>query len=209
MNYLAHAYLSFNDPQLLVGNLISDFVKGKKKLDYPEGIRNGITLHRAIDSFTDTHESTRQAKLFFREAYGLYSGALVDVLYDHFLANDLKEFPEQGPGPGLAAFAERCYEQLSPYEPVFPERFRRMFPYMRSQNWLYNYRFKQGILNSFEGVSRRALYMASPARAGELFETHYQELGACYQSFFPAVKDFAFTFLRQLPGTSNSFTFGG
>lgn len=35
MNYLAHAYLSFNDPEILVGNLISDFVKGKKKFDYP------------------------------------------------------------------------------------------------------------------------------------------------------------------------------
>ncbi len=35
MNYLAHAYLSFNDPEILVGNMISDFVKGKKKFDYP------------------------------------------------------------------------------------------------------------------------------------------------------------------------------
>jgi acyl carrier protein phosphodiesterase len=35
MNYLAHAYLSFNDPEILVGNMISDFVKGKKKFDSP------------------------------------------------------------------------------------------------------------------------------------------------------------------------------
>jgi acyl carrier protein phosphodiesterase len=35
MNYLAHAYLSFNDPEILVGNMISDFVKGKKKFDFP------------------------------------------------------------------------------------------------------------------------------------------------------------------------------
>ena len=65
MNYLAHAYLSFNEPGLLVGNMISDFVKGKKKFDYPAGIRKGIALHRAIDTFTDDHEATKLAKNVF------------------------------------------------------------------------------------------------------------------------------------------------
>ncbi len=51
MNYLAHAYLSFHDPEVLVGNMISDFVKGKKQYDYPDGIQKGIRLHRIIDLF--------------------------------------------------------------------------------------------------------------------------------------------------------------
>jgi acyl carrier protein phosphodiesterase len=54
MNYLAHAYLSFGIPEITLGNLISDFVKGKKKNDYPAAIQRGIMLHRAIDTFTDT-----------------------------------------------------------------------------------------------------------------------------------------------------------
>ncbi len=41
MNYLAHAYLSFNDPDVLAGNMISDFVKGKKKFDYPGAHTHG------------------------------------------------------------------------------------------------------------------------------------------------------------------------
>ena len=49
MNYLAHAFLSFDDPELLVGNMISDFVKGKQKFGYPSGIQEGIALHRAIE----------------------------------------------------------------------------------------------------------------------------------------------------------------
>ena len=57
MNFLAHAYLSFNEPEIWVGNMISDFVKGQKKLEYPEGIQTGIQIHRNIDEFTDTHES--------------------------------------------------------------------------------------------------------------------------------------------------------
>ena len=67
MNYLAHAYLSFGMPAITVGNLISDFVKGKQKFTYPAAIQQGIVLHRAIDTFTDTHAVTRKAKTFFRE----------------------------------------------------------------------------------------------------------------------------------------------
>jgi acyl carrier protein phosphodiesterase len=200
VNYLAHAYLSFGIPEIAVGNLISDFVKGKKKLDYPETIQKGISLHRAIDTFTDSHEITRQAKVFFKPVYGLYAGALTDVAYDHFLANDPREFPEEGEDL-LDVFAQKTYEQLAPFQALFPERFARMFPYMRSQNWLYNYRYKQGIFNSFAGLSRRAAYMAPPEMACQLFEDHYKELEACYALFFPALKDYAFTTLRQLMDT--------
>ena len=63
MNYLAHAYRSFHLPDILVGNMISDFVKGKKKYEYSEGILKGIDLHRSIDTFTDEHEATKQAIL--------------------------------------------------------------------------------------------------------------------------------------------------
>ena len=89
MNYLAHAYLSFNEPAILVGNMISDFIKGKKQFDYPGPIQKGIRLHRDIDNFTDTHPVTQQLKSYFRPAYRLYSGAFSDVVYDHFLAGKL------------------------------------------------------------------------------------------------------------------------
>jgi hypothetical protein len=66
LNYLAHAYLSFNDSNLLLGNMISDYVKGKKKFDYPIKIQQGIHLHRLIDEFTDFHPITKEAKQFFK-----------------------------------------------------------------------------------------------------------------------------------------------
>src|ERR671921_866500 len=95
MNYLAHAYLSFRRPEILVGNMISDFVKGKSRLGYTAGVQQGITLHRQIDEFTDFHLATQQAKTIFRPHYRLYSGALVDVVYDHFLATDPELFTEE------------------------------------------------------------------------------------------------------------------
>ncbi len=85
--------------------MISDFVKGKKKFDYPVAIHNGIMLHRYIDTFTDEHEATKEAKQVFRPAYRLYSGAFVDVVYDHFLATDENEFT----GQSLLIFPRAVY----------------------------------------------------------------------------------------------------
>src|ERR1700749_3381662 len=134
MNYLAHAYLSFGIPSVTVGNLISDFVKGKQKLQYPADIRQGIVLHRAIDTFTDDHPITRQAKAYFRERYRLYSGPLVDVVYDHFLANDTLIFSSAetaSSGVDLKAFAQKTYLQMAANQHLLPENVARMFYYMR------------------------------------------------------------------------------
>jgi acyl carrier protein phosphodiesterase len=195
LNYLAHAYLSFKNPEILVGNLISDFVKGKKKFNYPVEIQKGIALHRMIDEFTDNHQATSLAKVFFKPAYGLYAGAFMDIVYDHFLANDPKEFHNANE---LQYFAQHTYKQLAPYENIFPEKFRMMFYYMQSQNWLYNYQFKKGIHSSFIGMVRRAKFIRDAQPAFSIFENHYEELKKCYQTFFPDIKNFAYTQLQLL-----------
>lgn len=195
MNYLAHAYLSFGIPEITVGNLISDFVKGRKKLDYPVAIRRGIDLHRAIDTFTDAHEATRRAKSFFRDPYGLYSGPLTDIVYDHFLANDPGIFPLMD--GGLKSFAQMVYRQVESFRGFLPERFARMFHYMQTQDWLSHYGERQAIRNSFGGLARRAAYMPDPRQAGELFENHYIELEACYRDFFPGLEEFARRIFRE------------
>jgi acyl carrier protein phosphodiesterase len=181
MNYLAHAYLSFHQPELLVGNMISDHVKGKKKFEFSPGIQQGIELHRIIDSFTDEHAATKAAKEVFRPHYRLYAGAFVDVVYDHYLATDPLIFNNDS----LEEFSATTYQMLEPYTAVFPEKFARMFPYMKTQNWLYNYSNKWGIENSLHGVVRRATYLTESATAFALFEEHFTTLQQCYQAFFP------------------------
>ena len=179
--------MSFNDPEILVGNLISDFVKGKKKFDFPPGIQNGIALHRAIDTFTDAHEATKAAKEIFRPDYRLYSGAIVDVIYDHFLAVDKNEFDEHS----LLNFSQQVYLSIDKQEKWWPERFALMFPSMKEHNWLYNYRTRWGTGKSLGGVIRRAAYLTESETAFRLFEEHYQPLQLYYLQFWAGVKSFA------------------
>ncbi len=188
MNYLAHAYLSFNNTDLLVGNMISDYVKGKKQYDYPVAIQNGIKLHRAIDDFTDTHEATSEIKKLFKPAYRLYSGAFTDVVYDYFLANDSNQFssPEE-----LKSFTQNTYQSLKAQSAYFPEKFANMFPYMQEQDWLYNYKFNEGMQKSFSGLARRAKYIYETDTAYQIFLSNKYFIGAWYNIFFPQVKLFA------------------
>ncbi len=195
MNYLAHAYLSFNQPEILTGNMISDFVKGKKKFDFSPAIQKGIALHRAIDEFTDFHPVTQKAKAYFKKDYRLYSGAFIDVVFDHFLANDKNEFSDP---TALNSFCQATYISLLNNMDGLPEKFLRMLPYMQQQNWLYHYSFREGIEKSFGGLVRRATYLSESEIAYKIFNEHYDELDECYHLFFPSLKDFAFHHLGEL-----------
>lgn len=194
MNYLAHAYLSFNHPGILVGNMISDFVKGKKQFDFPDTVQKGIRLHRAIDTFTDQHPATREAKQIFKPAVGAYAGAFIDVVYDHFLAADETELAE----PDLLLFAKGVYTQLAEQQALLPEKFAGMLPYMTSQNWLYHYRSEYGIEKSFGGLVRRAAYLDDASEAFLVFRNEYPALQDYYRAFFPEVKTFASSYLTDL-----------
>jgi acyl carrier protein phosphodiesterase len=193
MNYLAHAYLSFYHAETLVGHMISDFVKGRQKDDYEPAIKTGIMLHRAIDHFTDNHPATKLAKQYFRPVYGLYAGAFMDIVYDHFLATDEKIFTNDS----LMAFTEETYVILDQYYPVLPERFKAMLPYMKKHNWLYHYHTKLGIQNSFRGLVHRAAYMSESDSAFAVFENNYTAMREQYQVFFPQLSEFAWSYFQS------------
>ena len=188
MNYLGHAFLSFNNADILTGNMIADHVKGKLALDkFPDGIKKGIKLHRKIDATTDAHPGTMRAKLLFREHYGLYAGPIVDTLFDHFLACDPKLFAGED---ALFSFTQNVYLQLDTNQEFLPEKFAAYFPSMKQHNWLYNYRTIKGMEKSLNGLSRRALYMPPIEKAYEIFIASYYQLNQCYYEFIDDVISF-------------------
>lgn len=184
MNYLAHAYFSLDHPEWLIGNMISDTVKGRHKYNYPAGVQEGIALHRHIDTYTDASPLVKQAMEYLKPEAGRYSGAFTDVAFDYFLANDRAFFPDD---KTLNAFSKSVYATLSPYAGIgyFPPLFDRIFPYMRAQDWLYNYKFTHGIRNSFNGLTRRAKYLDPHHRSFDLFITNMNPLQEIYQEYIP------------------------
>ncbi len=186
MNLLAHAYLSFNDDDILVGNMISDFVKGIKQYDYDEKIQRGIKLHRLIDHFADDHNATREAAKLFQPAVGRYAGAFIDVVYDHYLALDENELNEKE----WMQFTLNTYDTLAKYNEMLPKNFQRMLPVMRQSNWLYHYRHRFGVKQTFANLVKRAAYLETPDAANLAFDNHYDQLKTYYEWFWPDLKQF-------------------
>lgn len=191
MNYLGHAFLSFGNTELITGNMIGDHVKGKLALDLlPPGIKKGIELHRKIDQMTDTHPASLRAGLLFRHDYGRYSAAIMDTLFDHFLANDPKHFPTQ---EHLLQFTQSVYNSLSLHQQYFPAGFAAYYPHMVQHNWLLNYRNMKGIEKSLHGLANRAKYIPPIDKAYEIFVTNYYQLNQCYYDFIDDMIKFAKT----------------
>lgn len=195
MNYLAHAYLSFGNPSIMLGNMISDFVKGKKQYDYESLIQKGIKLHRSIDSFTDDHMMTKQIKKIFKPAYGLYAGAFTDIVYDYFLANDSNEFSSPA---ALKQFTSDTYGILENHIEDTPVAFQQMLPHMKMHDWLYNYRYEWAIQKSFAGMTNRAKYITESDTAFKIFENNIAFMQPLYVEFFPLLKAHADITLQEL-----------
>lgn len=175
--------------------MISDFVKGKSQYEYERQVQAGIRLHREIDSFTDDHPATAAAKQIFRPHYRLYSGAIMDVVYDHFLANDKRCFSDS---EELFHFSKDVYHSLEAQAASLPPRFLQVLPYMKQHNWLYHYKDKEGIAKSLQGLVRRAAYLSDAEAAIHLFEEHYSFLQLHASAFIGDVKSFAKERMEQL-----------
>ena len=177
MNFLAHSYLTFTDEQI-VGQFLQDFIRNKDRFSFPEKIGEGITLHRAIDTFTDSHPEIHEAKKIFSPLVRLYAGAFVDVAFDYFLANSL-------PDKILKEHSEKVYRVLRNYDEFLPPDFLRMLDSMEKDNWLYNYREDWGIEFSMKNVLNKAKYLNKNLAVFEVFLNHKPQLQYHFDHFYP------------------------
>jgi acyl carrier protein phosphodiesterase len=186
MNFLFHMLLSGADDQLLVGNFMGDFVKGRLDGRFPPRIRQGVMLHRRIDSFAGRDEHFRHSRLRISTDYGLYRGVLVDLFYDHFLAREWEQWSDEPFTRYLAdsrTVVERHHREL-------PERMQPLIPVIFDE-LLPSYGEVSGIGSALERMSRRVT-RSNPLAGGEAeLERHYERLQDDFRAFMPGIRKFA------------------
>ena len=180
MNFLAHIYLSFGDPQITLGNFMADSIRGREYQEYPERIQKGVLLHRAIDTFTDTHPITRKSSKRLHARYRHYSMVIVDIYYDHFLARNWRTYSEVP----LEQFTDNFYRLLEENLEVMPETVQHMAPYMITDNWLLSYRELEGIHRVLKGLNRRTGLKSGMDQAVVELQDFYGEFETEFTSFF-------------------------
>ncbi len=180
MNYLAHIYLSGDNDLMKIGNFMADGIHGKHFDNFPTDIQKGIILHRAIDTFTDAHPIFRQSTKRLHTNYHHYSGIIVDIFYDHFLAKNWSHYSEES----LKIYTERFYQSLRDNYEFLNEKTQKMIPYLIHQNWLMSYQTIEGIELILEKMDNRMKQNSIMQLSITELRTHYTEFEQEFTSFF-------------------------
>jgi len=192
VNYLFHLYLSGDDPDILTGNFMGDFVKGQLGESYPPRLRRGLELHRRIDSFAQSQPHFTQSRLRLSKEFGLYRGILVDLYYDHFLAASWHDWSAEP----LDDYLQRVRQVIERRRTHLPERLQGMVPII-FEDMIPSYREAGGVGNALERMSRRVKRSNPLAGGGVELARHYEALHEDFLGFLPAAREFSAHFLAR------------
>lgn len=194
MNFLAHAYLSGSSDQVMLGNFVADFVKGKEADSWPRKVQKGLLLHREIDFFTDRHHLVTESKQLLWPRHRHYSSVIVDIFYDHFLARNWQEYSSTP----LHDFAAHVYATIQRFDALLPYRAKQVLPRMIANNWLVNYGTREGINRAMQGMAKRASFRSEMAGAIDDLEKDYEIFACKFREFFPELARHATSYLCNL-----------
>ena len=184
MNHLAHLYLSSDKEEEMVGQFIADAVKGNDFNLYSPDIRQGILLHRWVDSFTDTHDLVKELRAEYRPKLGLYSGVLIDLVFDYFLAKDFQIHS----GIELEEFQQFTFSVLIKHEDHFPEKMKKYFFHMKDKEFMMKYAQTVEMADIVRQMGKRIPRGELLIAAGDFFEDYVEMASAYFPAFFEELK---------------------
>lgn len=187
MNFLAHIYLSGDNDLIKIGNFMADGIRGKQFEHFPDDVQKGILLHRSIDTYTDNHDVFRQSTKRLHEKYHHYSGVIVDIVYDHFLAKNWTKYSDEK----LENFINRFYNSLHDNYSILTEKTQDLMPYMIARNWLLSYQSVEGIHQILTQMDRRSKNISKMQFASEELKEFYAEFEQEFTVFFEDLQQHA------------------
>lgn len=195
MNFLAHLHLSGTEPEILVGNFMGDFVKGRIGEEYPPLIRQGLMLHRGIDGFANGHTAFMASRRRLDRSFGLYRPVMVDLFYDHFLAAEWERWSEAS----LDEFLADSRRAVEEYRELLPHRLQDILSLIFDE-LIPSYREVEGIGRALGRMSAR-IRRENPLGGGvEELKRHYGALRDDFRRFMPDAEGFVKDFLKaQIP----------
>jgi acyl carrier protein phosphodiesterase len=194
MNYLAHIYLSGNNDLLKIGNFMADSIRGNSYLEFPDEIKKGVLLHRYIDTFTDAHPIYRKSKHRLHEKYGHYSGVIMDIVYDHYLAKNWSKYSDTD----LEDYAANFYTLLHDNYDVLTDKIKGMMPYMIARNWIVSYASIAGMEMILFQMDYRTKHRVNMQEAIVELHQFYNEFEEEFGLFFEELRQHCLEKLSEL-----------
>ncbi|MCT4614053.1 MAG: ACP phosphodiesterase [Marinifilaceae bacterium] len=181
MNILAHLHLSFGSDDLIIGNFVTDLCTSKQWKELPSAFQKGVELHHFIDNTTDSHPVFRATKSIFSPKYNHYSGVIVDIVYDHFLARKFNDYHNVE----LNKFVSDFYQLMDSNIGEMPERVVYYYGLLRKYNWLTNYHDLNELAKVFKGMDGRTKFKSGMSNATDVLVDNYIKIEEYFDQFYP------------------------
>jgi acyl carrier protein phosphodiesterase len=186
VNYLVHLYLAGSDPELQLGGMMGDFVKGRLPDHYPEKIRLGLQLHRQIDTLSLNSPYCRSSRQRLHPRFRHVRGIMVDIFYDHFLAVHWSQYHQQT----LEGYARDVYTLLEGRADILPPGLAEVAPRMIEHNWLVSYRKRDAVDLALKRIAQRLSRPTLLAEGIVELEEHEDALFGDFAGFMEEAEKF-------------------
>lgn len=187
MNFLAHIFLSGENPRIRIGNFMGDFVKGSDYKNFHKDLQIGILLHRSIDSYTDAHPVFRMSKRIISETYHHFSGIIIDMFYDHFLAKNWNNYSETT----LEVFSQAFYKDLEQHRKELNDNTKNIIPHLIRGNWLVSYKNTESLGKILGQMDQRFPYPSNMKDSIDHLNNHYSTFEDHFTAFFQDIMEFS------------------
>ena len=184
MNHLAHFFLSGNNNDLAIGNFVADFITNRELPNFTEGVKRGIMLHRAIDTFTDSHPIVKQSTKRLHPFHHKYSPVIVDVYYDFLLAKNWEKYASH-PSVNLRDYIDNIYKLLTDRILELPNGLQQHLAQMISDDWLMRYTNYEGLQIVFLRIEKKTKFAGDFGNAAKHLEQFLAAFDAEFNLFFP------------------------
>ena len=187
MNFLAHFHLAWPEELLVVGGLEGDFHKGPLSGGLADELRAGVSLHRAIDAYTDKHPVVAGLRREFPPGLRRYAGILIDLCFDHFLAREWASYCELP----RADFAAEVYRMLDKHAAALSRDAAQMESRLQQYDILNRYQHWDTIIAAAQRIGQRLRRDNPLAATDELTRPLLPKISRAFQAFYPDLVQFS------------------
>ena len=191
LNLLAHLHLSYGcNPDTLTANVLADYLGRydpvhKMAPEIESRLMPGISLHREIDQYTDTHSVFSEARNLISQKRRRLGGIIIDIVFDYYLTRHWERFSDESIDTvisrGYATIAMVASTTLSTHTQTLVSK-------MRATNWLAAYGTLEGQTLTFRRVSQRSPVVENLIGAEEEIVKNDKNLEDCFLRFYPELK---------------------
>jgi len=193
MNFLAHLFLSGTDEDIIVGNMIADFIRNKEVENYSTKVQKGITIHRFIDRYTDNHPEVRKGTHRLQPHHHKYAPVVIDLFYDHLLVHNWALYSNES----IESFSDKMYGVLEKRMDEMPLKLQKRLPNMIASDWLPKYGTDKGMLKVLEIMDRRTKFPSNFTSGLKHLKEDFEFYNEEFNSFFPQMIESVNTLIKK------------